>query len=99
LVTQHDHAQDGAHAGHHHGAAMQAKPCRGGNHGASDQAALATDPVCGMGVDPAAAKHRFAYQGQDYFFCGARCRGRFGLEPEKFLQASEPAPPAPAGAI
>jgi Cu+-exporting ATPase len=98
-VTQHDHAQDGAHAGHHHGAAMQAEPCCGAKHGSGGNAALATDPVCGMRVDPATAKHRFAYQGQDYFFCGARCRERFGLEPEKFLQAREPAPAAPAGAI
>ena len=90
-MAQHDHAQDGAHAGHHHGTAMQAKPCCGGGKGA-----LATDPVCGMRVDPATAKHRFAYQGQDYFFCGARCRERFEAEPEKFLQAREP---APAGTI
>jgi Cu+-exporting ATPase len=98
-VAQHDHAQGGAHAGHHHGAAMQAKPCCGGKHGGDGKAALATDPVCGMRVDPATAKHRFAYQGQDYFFCSGRCRERFGLEPEKFLQAREPEPAAPAGAI
>src|SRR6202035_1753830 len=99
-MAQHDHAPGGAHAGHHHGAAMQAKPCRcGGTHGSDGKAALATDPVCGMRVDPATAKHRFAYQGQDYFFCGARCGERFGLAPEKFLQAREPAPAAPAGAI
>ena len=78
---------------------MQAKPCCGGKHDSSDKAALATDPVCGMRVDPATAKHRFAYQGQDYFFCGARCRERFGLEPEKFLQPKQPEPAAPAGAI
>jgi P-type Cu+ transporter len=99
LVAQHDHAQNGAHAGHHRGAAGQAKPCCGAKHGSSDKAALATDPVCGMRVDPATAKHRFAYQGQDYFFCGARCRERFEAEPEKFLRVREPAPAAPAGAI
>jgi P-type Cu+ transporter len=99
LVAQHDQAQSGAHAGHHHGAAVQAKPCCGAKHGSSEKAALATDPVCGMRVDPATAKHRFAHQGQDYFFCGARCRERFEAEPEKFLQAREPAPAAPAGAI
>jgi P-type Cu+ transporter len=99
LVAQHDQAQSGAHAGHHHGAAVQAKPCCGAKHGSGEKAALATDPVCGMRVDPATAKHRFAHQGQDYFFCGARCRERFEAEPEKFLQAREPAPAAPAGAI
>jgi len=99
LVAQHDHAQSGAHAGHHHGAAEQAKPCGGGKHGSGDKAAPATDPVCGMRVDPAMAKHRFAYRGQDYFFCGTRCRERFELAPEKFLQAREPESAAPAGAI
>jgi len=98
-VAQRDQAQSGAHAGHRHGAAAQAKPCCGTRHGDSEKPALATDPVCGMRVDPATAKHRYAYQGQDYFFCGARCRERFEAEPEKFLRAREPAPAAPAGAI
>ncbi len=98
-MAQRDQAQSGAHAGHRHGAAAQAKPCCGTRHGDSEKPALATDPVCGMRVDPATAKHRYAYQGQDYFFCGARCRERFEAEPEKFLQAREPAPAAPAGAI
>ena len=46
---------------------------------------LATDPVCGMKVNPAVAKHRLSYEGQDYFFCCARCRERFAAEPEKYL--------------
>ncbi|WP_218626178.1 heavy metal translocating P-type ATPase [Bradyrhizobium sp. dw_78] len=60
---------------------------------------MATDPVCGMKVDPATAKHRFSYKGQDYFFCGARCRERFEADPEKFLGSREPEPAAPAGTI
>jgi Cu+-exporting ATPase len=59
----------------------------------------AIDPVCGMSVDPHTAKHRFAYKGQDYFFCSGRCRARFGAEPDKFLQPKRPEPAAPAGAI
>jgi Cu+-exporting ATPase len=62
----------------------------------------ATDPVCGMKVDPAAAKHRFAYRGQAYFFCSARCRTRFEAEPEKYLAPKDSGltePAAPAGAI
>jgi Cu+-exporting ATPase len=53
----------------------------------------ATDPVCGMRVDPQTAKHRLAYKGQGYFFCSGRCRERFEAEPDKFLQpkAAEPA--------
>ncbi|WGR96019.1 heavy metal translocating P-type ATPase [Bradyrhizobium sp. ISRA443] len=52
-----------------------------------------------MKVNPATAKHRFSYKGQDYFFCSGRCRERFEAEPEKFLKPREPEPPAPAGAI
>jgi P-type Cu+ transporter len=59
----------------------------------------ALDPVCGMRVDPATAKHRFSYQGLDYCFCSARCRERFEARPEKFLSPAEPAPAAPAGTI
>ncbi|MGB8399847.1 MAG: heavy metal translocating P-type ATPase [Bradyrhizobium sp.] len=83
-MAQNDHAH-GASAHHH-------------RHDAAE-AARATDPVCGMKVDPATAKHRFAYRGQDYFFCGARCRERFAAEPEKFLTSRAPEPAAPGGAI
>jgi Cu+-exporting ATPase len=94
------HAHDTADAGHHHGAAAPASCC-GGKHGDGDKAASATaiDPVCGMRLDPATAKHRFAYSGQDYFFCSARCRERFEAEPEKFLQPKQAEPAAPAGTI
>nr|WP_283807911.1 heavy metal translocating P-type ATPase [Bradyrhizobium macuxiense] len=57
------------------------------------------DPVCGMKVNPATAKHRFNHNGEDYFFCSGRCRERFEAEPEKFLKPREPEPPAPAGTI
>ena len=69
--------------------------------GGSQQAATAPaiDPVCGMKVDPATAKHRFAYRGQEFVFCGGRCRERFQAEPDKFL-TGRPAPQAaPAGAL
>jgi Cu+-exporting ATPase len=59
----------------------------------------ATDPVCGMSVDPRTAKHRFAYKGEDYFFCSGRCRERFEKEPDKFLQPKAPEPAAAAGAV
>jgi Cu+-exporting ATPase len=59
----------------------------------------ATDPVCGMSVDPQTAKHRFAHKGQDYFFCSGRCCERFEAGPEKFLQPKPPQAAAPAGTI
>ncbi|MHB8272660.1 heavy metal translocating P-type ATPase [Bradyrhizobium sp.] len=61
--------------------------------------AHATDPVCGMSVDPHTAKHRFAYKGQDYFFCSGRCRERFGAAPDKFLQPKPAEAVPPAGTI
>jgi Cu+-exporting ATPase len=94
------HAHDSADAGHHHGAAAPASCC-GGKHGDGDKAAaaIAIDPVCGMRVDPATARHRFAYNGQDYYFCSRRCRERFEAEPGKFLQPKQAEPAAPAGTI
>jgi Cu+-exporting ATPase len=59
----------------------------------------ATDPVCGMSVDPQSTKHRLAYKGQDHFFCSGRCRERFEAEPETFLQPKPPAAAVPAGTI
>nr|MCK7672867.1 cadmium-translocating P-type ATPase [Bradyrhizobium sp. 2S1] len=52
-----------------------------------------------MKVNPATAKHRFSYKGEEYLFCSGRCRERFEAEPEKFLKPREPEPPAPAGTI
>jgi len=48
---------------------------------------LIKDPVCGMAVDPATAKHRRAHGGQTYYFCCQHCAEKFEAAPEKFLQA------------
>ncbi|MEN3347515.1 MAG: P-type Cu+ transporter, partial [Bradyrhizobium sp.] len=97
--AEHDHSH--AHHHHHHDGAA-AHSCCGGKHdhgAAPAEAAFATDPVCGMKVNPATAKHRFTYQGEEYLFCSGRCRERFEAEPEKFLKPREAEPPAPAGTI
>ncbi len=54
-----------------------------------------------MTVDPASAKHRFAYKGQYYFFCSAGCRTRFEGDPEKYLapKSSQPEEKMPEGTI
>jgi P-type Cu+ transporter len=57
-----------------------------------------TDPVCGMTVDPAAAKHRADYQGRAYFFCCAGCKAKFVADPQKYLVKRQPEP-AVEGAI
>jgi P-type Cu+ transporter len=108
-MAQPDHVHDtsAAHAGHHHHhhhnhphGGGQVQSCCGGKHGdGGEAAASAIDPVCGMSVNPATAKHRFSCQGEDYFFCSARCRERFEAEPKKYLQPKKPEPVAPAGTI
>jgi Cu+-exporting ATPase len=60
-----------------------------------------TDPVCGMSVDPAAAKNKAEHGERMYYFCSAGCRDKFIAEPERFLpgKASAPMAKAPTGAI
>ena len=81
------HAHDHGHA-HEHG------------HGAP-AAGSATDPVCGMSVDPASAKHSAEFAGKTYYFCSAGCREKFLAEPQRYLgeAPAEAAPSAPAGTI
>src|SRR6516164_2716640 len=43
------------------------------------------DPVCGMPVDPAKARHRASHAGHGYVFCSARCREKFTAEPARYL--------------
>ena len=69
---------------------------------ANAPSALAKDPVCGMSVDPATAKHKADHAGATYYFCSAGCRGKFVADPAKYLApATEPATPksATSGAI
>ena len=52
---------------------------------APDLSAFATDPVCGMAVEVAAAAWRVAHAGGTVYFCGEGCRDRFAREPERYL--------------
>lgn len=42
------------------------------------------DPVCGMMVDPAAARHDSLCQA-DYCFCSQECMNRFIVNPGRYL--------------
>jgi cation transport ATPase/YHS domain-containing protein len=64
---------------------------------AEQDASLVRDPVCGMSVDPASAKHWADHGGARYFFCSARCREKFEATPPRYLEPGGPEP-APAGA-
>lgn len=45
----------------------------------------AIDPVCGMTVEIAGARHTSEYAGQTYYFCCPACQREFVRQPEKYL--------------
>jgi xanthine dehydrogenase accessory factor len=49
----------------------------------------ATDPVCGMTVDTDRAKHRSEYEGESFYFCCARCKQTFDLNPAQYPVRTE----------
>ncbi|WP_082605463.1 heavy metal translocating P-type ATPase [Curvibacter sp. PAE-UM] len=65
------------------------------------QTAGLKDPVCGMAVT-AQSEHHLSHQGQSYFFCSAKCQGKFAADPERYASRVVAAPvsaPAPIGTI
>jgi xanthine dehydrogenase accessory factor len=67
----------------------------------------AIDPICGMTVETAGARHTAEAGGRTWYFCGDGCRGRFLAAPERSAAprpaaprgpAAPPAPPAPPAA-
>jgi P-type Cu+ transporter len=59
----------------------------------------AKDPVCGMTVNPAAARggsHEHA--GQTYYFCNPRCHDRFVADPSRYLKPPVPPEASPVAA-
>jgi P-type Cu+ transporter len=61
---------------------------------------IAIDPVCGMTVNTATARHRFEFAGRPFVFCSARCREKFAAAPASYLDKTQASPPvAPKGTI
>jgi Cu+-exporting ATPase len=56
----------------------------------------AIDPVCGMTVDIAQAKHGHEHAGSTWYFCSQRCLEKFSAEPERYARPKESAAPEPA---
>ena len=52
---------------------------------------LERDPVCGMNVNPATAKHLYEHAGKNYFFCCGSCAEKFKADPGKYLDGNSPA--------
>jgi P-type Cu+ transporter len=73
---------------HAHGCCHAAPNDKGhAHHGAHAPEApvKAKDPVCGMSVDPATAKHRSEHEGSTYYFCCAGCKTKFDADPARYL--------------
>jgi xanthine dehydrogenase accessory factor len=74
-------------------AQMRSGMTPGTTEGASDPdpvAALALeaiDPVCGMTVTIAGARHQTAYDGKIWYFCCSGCKARFEADPMPYLPA------------
>jgi uncharacterized membrane protein YraQ (UPF0718 family)/YHS domain-containing protein len=49
---------------------------------------VATDPVCGMTVNPATATIKSEHEGRTYYFCSLGCKAAFDKEPSKYVDAS-----------
>ncbi len=62
------------------------------SHGSEGKSA--TDPVCGMKVDPSSGKHVAELDGTTFHFCSAGCRGKFTADPQKYLRRADPDAPA-----
>jgi Cu+-exporting ATPase len=89
MTSANNHAHD-EHRPHHDSKAA----------GDSLAALKARDPVCGMTVDPATAKHRADHAGTAYYFCSAKCREKFLADPERYLSAAaHEKAPAPCASI
>ncbi len=62
-------------------------------------AVRATDPVCGMQVDPKSAAGAHEHYGVKYYFCSKHCLSAFKADPTKYVAKSAPAaaPAVPKG--
>jgi Cu+-exporting ATPase len=67
------------------------------DHSDPRSADTATDPVCGMTVKTADARHKAAHDGHAFYFCSPRCLARFTAEPLRYLKPTA-APQAAAQA-
>jgi xanthine dehydrogenase accessory factor len=51
----------------------------------------AIDPICGMTVVVATARHVAEHEGRTYYFCNPRCREKFLATPARWLEAARAA--------
>ncbi len=84
---------DHAHHHHSHGAGGHGACCGGRQAGQ----ATAVDPVCGMTVEIATARHVSEVGGETRYFCCGGCKTKFEADPDRYLSpkpaAAEPVDP------
>ncbi|UPJ55280.1 heavy metal translocating P-type ATPase [Bradyrhizobium sp. 192] len=104
-MVKHDAASSGANPGsccaHSHSSA-DAAPSDHVHHHHDHAVGTVVDPVCGMKVDPATARHKIDRGGKTFFFCSERCRTKFEGDPAKYVDGKvQQVPPAgvPEGTI
>jgi len=88
MTDQHHYHAHGHNHGHGHHHETSGAPVK--------------DPVCGMVVNPATAKHQASHAGETYFFCSAGCHGKFEANPSVYVAetvGNPAAKEAPKGAI
>ncbi len=49
----------------------------------------AIDPVCGMNVEMATARHKSEYKGTTYYFCSPGCKRSFDADPQQYISISD----------
>ena len=84
-----------AHSDHDHHA--HAHGCCSAKGAAPGTEAVIRDPVCGMSVDRASARHFLRHEGQRFYFCSAGCKGKFEAEPARYLGDRPEPQPMPKG--
>lgn len=79
------------HSHHHHGSHPPAEPASPKD---------LKDPVCGMIVTEQ-SEHKLTHEGRPYYFCSAKCQGKFAANPLQYLVSTAPedTAPEPAGTI
>lgn len=49
---------------------------------------MATDPDCGMAVEPSLAAGRVEHAGETYYFCSRRCLDGFQSKPARYANGA-----------
>ena len=57
-----------------------------GKNSSETVSSLARDPVCGMNVNTAVAKHTHVHAGKTYYFCCSHCEQKFKSNPQESLK-------------